>query len=614
MCGIVGYIGNRQAAPILIDGLARLEYRGYDSAGIAVFDDGRQDLEIVKAKGRLSELSERLNGRRLSSVVGLGHTRWATHGRPSDANAHPHCDCSGAVVVVHNGIVENYLELKEELIARGHSFRSETDTEVIAHLIEEFLKESYDMETAFRRAVRRLQGSFAIGAICKSEPEKLFAVRNESPLIIGIGSGENFIASDIPAVLSYTRDVQILNDGEFCVVTKSGVIISDIDGALVNKDVMKIQWDAKGAEKAGYPHFMLKEIHEQPRAVKDTLSGRIDRKTGDVVLNEISLTDQQVEAISKINIVACGTAYHAGLVGRHLIENLARIPVEVSLASEFRYADPMIDESMLTIVISQSGETADTLAAIREAKAKACRVLAITNVVGSSVARESDDVIYTWAGPEIAVASTKAYTTQLVTLVLLAIYLGRRRGLVSLEEARRLTDELQRLPGNLQKVIADDDKNIRRYAKLLRDCESVFYIGRGLDYAVSQEGQLKLKEISYIHAEALAAGELKHGTLALCVEGVPVVVLVTQRKTREKAISNIKEVKARDATVIAIARESDREIASEVDHVLWLPDMDDMLMPTMLVVPTQLLAYYTAVERGCDVDMPRNLAKSVTVE
>lgn len=614
MCGIVGYIGNRQAAPILIDGLARLEYRGYDSAGIAVFDDGRQDLEIVKAKGRLSELSERLNGRRLSSVVGLGHTRWATHGRPSDANAHPHCDCSGAVVVVHNGIVENYLELKEELIARGHSFRSETDTEVIAHLIEEYLKESYDMETAFRRAVRRLQGSFAIGAICKSEPEKLFAVRNESPLIIGIGSGENFIASDIPAVLSYTRDVQILNDGEFCVVTKSGVIISDIDGALVNKDVMKIQWDAKGAEKAGYPHFMLKEIHEQPRAVKDTLSGRIDRKTGDVVLNEISLTDQQVEAISKINIVACGTAYHAGLVGRHLIENLARIPVEVSLASEFRYADPMIDESMLTIVISQSGETADTLAAIREAKAKACRVLAITNVVGSSVARESDDVIYTWAGPEIAVASTKAYTTQLVTLVLLAIYLGRRRGLVSLEEARRLTDELQRLPGNLQKVIADDDKNIRRYAKLLRDCESVFYIGRGLDYAVSQEGQLKLKEISYIHAEALAAGELKHGTLALCVEGVPVVVLVTQRKTREKAISNIKEVKARDATVIAIARESDREIASEVDHVLWLPDMDDMLMPTMLVVPTQLLAYYTAVERGCDVDMPRNLAKSVTVE
>ncbi|NLU42219.1 MAG: glutamine--fructose-6-phosphate transaminase (isomerizing) [Firmicutes bacterium] len=614
MCGIVGYIGNRQAAPILIDGLARLEYRGYDSAGIAVFDDGRQDLEIVKAKGRLSELSERLNGRRLSSVVGLGHTRWATHGRPSDANAHPHCDCSGAVVVVHNGIIENYLELKEDLIARGHSFRSETDTEVIAHLIEEFLKESYDMETAFRRAVRRLQGSFAIGAICKSEPEKLFAVRNESPLIIGIGSGENFIASDIPAVLSYTRDVQILNDGEFCVVTKSGVIISDIDGALVNKDVMKIQWDAKGAEKAGYPHFMLKEIHEQPRAVKDTLSGRIDRKTGDVVLNEISLTDQQIKAISKINIVACGTAYHAGLVGRHLIENLARIPVEVSLASEFRYADPMIDESMLTIVISQSGETADTLAAIREAKAKACRVLAITNVVGSSVARESDDVIYTWAGPEIAVASTKAYTTQLVTLVLLAIYLGRRRGLVSLEEAKRLTDELQRLPGNLQKVIADNEENIRRYAKLLRDCESVFYIGRGLDYAVSQEGQLKLKEISYIHAEALAAGELKHGTLALCVEGVPVIALVTQKKTREKTRSNIKEVKARDATVIALARESDHEIAGEVDYVLWLPDMDDMLMPTMLVVPTQLLAYYTAVERGCDVDKPRNLAKSVTVE
>jgi glucosamine--fructose-6-phosphate aminotransferase (isomerizing) len=614
MCGIVGYVGNRQAAPILIDGLARLEYRGYDSAGIAVFDDGRQDLEIVKAKGRLSELSERLNGRRLSSVVGLGHTRWATHGRPSDANAHPHCDCSGAVVVVHNGIIENYLELKEELTARGHSFRSETDTEVIAHLIEEYLAESYDMEAAFRRAVRKLQGSFAVGAICKSEPQKLFAVRNESPLIIGIGSGENFIASDIPAVLFYTRDVQILNDREFCVVTKSGVIISDIDGSLVNKDMMKIQWDAKGAEKAGYPHFMLKEIHEQPRAVRDTLSGRIDRKTGDVVLNELSLSDQQIRTISKINIVACGTAYHAGLVGRHVIENLARIPVEVSLASEFRYADPMIDESMLTIVISQSGETADTLAAIRESKAKACRVLAITNVVGSSVARESDDVIYTWAGPEIAVASTKAYTTQLVTLVLLGIYLGRKRGLVCTREAKRLTDELLRISENLEKVIANNEEKVKSYAKQLRDRENAFFIGRGLDYAVGQEGQLKLKEISYIHAEALAAGELKHGTLALCVEGVPVIALVTQRKTRDKIISNIKEVKARDATVIALARESDREIAREVDHVVWLPDMDDMLMPAMLVVPTQLLAYYTAVERGCDVDKPRNLAKSVTVE
>jgi glucosamine--fructose-6-phosphate aminotransferase (isomerizing) len=518
------------------------------------------------------------------------------------------------VVVVHNGIIENYLELKEELTARGHSFRSETDTEVIAHLIEEYLAESYDMEAAFRRAVRKLQGSFAVGAICKSEPQKLFAVRNESPLIIGIGSGENFIASDIPAVLFYTRDVQILNDREFCVVTKSGVIISDIDGSLVNKDMMKIQWDAKGAEKAGYPHFMLKEIHEQPRAVRDTLSGRIDRKTGDVVLNELSLSDQQIRTISKINIVACGTAYHAGLVGRHVIENLARIPVEVSLASEFRYADPMIDESMLTIVISQSGETADTLAAIRESKAKACRVLAITNVVGSSVARESDDVIYTWAGPEIAVASTKAYTTQLVTLVLLGIYLGRKRGLVCTREAKRLTDELLRISENLEKVIANNEEKVKSYAKQLRDRENAFFIGRGLDYAVGQEGQLKLKEISYIHAEALAAGELKHGTLALCVEGVPVIALVTQRKTRDKIISNIKEVKARDATVIALARESDREIAREVDHVVWLPDMDDMLMPAMLVVPTQLLAYYTAVERGCDVDKPRNLAKSVTVE
>lgn len=616
MCGIVGYIGDRAAAPILIDGLARLEYRGYDSAGIAVFDDMYQHLEVYKAQGRLSVLSERLNGRHLASVIGIGHTRWATHGRPSDSNAHPHRDCSGEIVVVHNGIIENYMDLRDELASSGHIFRSETDTEVIAHLIEEYLRENRKagMESAFRRAIRRLQGSFAVGAICKSEPEKLFAVRNESPLIIGLGNGENFIASDIPAVLSHTRDIEILNDGEFCVVTKSGVIVSNIDGSVVKKDVMRIQWDAAGAEKAGYPHFMLKEIHEQPRAAKDTLTGRIDRRTGDVVLSEVSLTDEQIKAISKINIVACGTAYHAGLVGRHVIESLARIPVEVSLASEFRYADPMIDESMMTIVISQSGETADTRAAIRESRAKGCRVLAITNVVGSSVARESDDVIYTWAGPEIAVASTKAYTTQLIALYLLGIYLGRRRGLVRVEQARCLTAELQRMPEYLQKVMDDNEEKIRYYANMYKDCEDVFYIGRGLDYAVSQEGQLKLKEISYIHAEALAAGELKHGTLALCVEGVPIIALVTQRKVYDKTMSNIKEVKAREATVIALARESDSEISKHVDHVIGLPDTDDMLMPALLVVPTQLFAYYAAVARGCDVDKPRNLAKSVTVE
>jgi glucosamine--fructose-6-phosphate aminotransferase (isomerizing) len=616
MCGIVGYIGDRAAAPILIDGLARLEYRGYDSAGIAVFDDTYQHLEVYKAQGRLSVLSERLNGRHLASVIGIGHTRWATHGRPSDSNAHPHRDCSGEIVVVHNGIIENYMDLRDELTSSGHIFRSETDTEVIAHLIEEYLKEDRQagMEAAFRRAIRRLQGSFAVGAICKSEPEKLFAVRNESPLIIGLGNGENFIASDIPAILSHTRDIEILNDGEFCVVTKSGVIVSSIDGSVVKKDVMRIQWDAAGAEKAGYPHFMLKEIHEQPRAVKDTLTGRIDRKTGDVVLTEVSLTDEQIKGISKINIVACGTAYHAGLVGRHVIESLARIPVEVSLASEFRYADPMIDESMMTIVISQSGETADTLAAIRESRAKGCRVLAITNVVGSSVSRESNDVIYTWAGPEIAVASTKAYTTQLIALYLLGIYLGRRKGLVSLAEAQRLTSELQRMPEYVKRVIDDNEEKIKDLAGKYKDCGDIFYIGRGLDYAVSQEGQLKLKEISYIHAEALAAGELKHGTLALCVEGVPVIALVTQRKVYDKTMSNIKEVKAREATVIALARESDCEISKHVDYVIELPDTDDMLMPALLVVPTQLFAYYAAVARGCDVDKPRNLAKSVTVE
>lgn len=616
MCGIVGYIGDREAVPILLDGLAKLEYRGYDSAGIAVFDNSYKNLEVYKARGRLSTLAQRLNGCRPSSGVGIGHTRWATHGRPSDENAHPHIDCTGEIVVVHNGIIENYLSLKEELIAKGHVFRSETDTEVIAHLIEEYLNLDREagMEAAFRKAARRLQGSFAVGAICKSEPEKLFAVRNESPLIIGLGNGENFIASDIPAVLSYTRDIKILDDGEFCVVTKSNVFISNIDGKIVDKDVMRIEWDAASAEKAGYPHFMLKEIHEQPRAVKDTLSGRIDRQTGDVVLSELKLSDEQIKAISKINIVACGTAYHAGLVGRCAIEKLARIPVEVSLASEFRYSDPMVDESMLTIVISQSGETADTLAAIRESKSKGCRVLAITNVVGSSVARESDHVIYTWAGPEIAVASTKAYTTQLIVLYLLAIYLGRRRGLVSLDEARRLTGELQKMPQYLEKVIKDNEEKTKQLAEMFKDCESVFYIGRGIDYAVSQEGQLKLKEISYIHAEALAAGELKHGTLALCVEGVPVVALVTQKKVYDKTVSNIKEVKARDATVIALARESDQEISKVADYVIRLPDTEDLLMAPLLVVPTQLFAYYAAVARGCDVDKPRNLAKSVTVE
>lgn len=616
MCGIVGYIGDREATPILIDGLAKLEYRGYDSAGIAVFDNTCQNLEVYKAQGRLSVLSETLRGHRLSSKVGIGHTRWATHGRPSDSNAHPHRDCTGEVVVVHNGIIENYLSLRDELTSQGHSFRSETDTEVIAHLIEEYLKQDREagMETAFRRAMRRLQGSFAVGAICKSEPGKLFAVRNESPLIIGLGNGENFIASDIPAVLSHTRDVEILNDGEFCVVTKSGVIVSDIDGRIINKDVMRIDWDAAGAEKAGYPHFMLKEIHEQPRAVKDTLSGRIDQKTGDVVLNEISLSDEQIKAISRINIVACGTAYHAGLIGRYAIERLARIPVEVSLASEFRYSDPMINESMITIAISQSGETADTLAAIRESKSKGCRVLAITNVVGSTVSRESDDVIYTWAGPEIAVASTKAYTTQLVALYLLAIHLGRRRGLVSLDEARRFTGQLHRIPQCLEKVINDSTEKVRLYAETYKHCESAFYIGRGIDYSVSQEGQLKLKEISYIHAEAIAAGELKHGTLALCVEGVPVIALATQKKVYDKTVSNIKEVKARGATVIALVRESDQEMAKIVDHVIALPDIDDMFVAPLLVVPTQLFAYYAAVARGCDVDKPRNLAKSVTVE
>ncbi|MGE5594037.1 MAG: glutamine--fructose-6-phosphate transaminase (isomerizing) [Betaproteobacteria bacterium] len=610
MCGIVGYIGPRQATPILIENLKKLEYRGYDSAGIAVM--GSESIEVRKTEGRLAKLEAQLEGEVLAGSVGIGHTRWATHGRPSDVNAHPHSDCKGQLAVVHNGIIENHLVLREWLEARGHVFRSETDTEVLPHLIEEYY--NGDLAGAVRQALSRAQGSFAIAVISRRDPHCIVAARKDSPLIIGLGKGENFLASDIPAVMAATREVLVMEDGEVAILTRDNVIVQDLKGREIKKQVVHVKWDPVMAEKGGYAHFMLKEIHEQPRAIQDTLTGRIDKGAKTVNLHEIPITAADLEGTDKIFIVACGTAYHAGLVGKKLIERLVRIPVEVDVASEFRYRDPMVSPRTLTIVVSQSGETADTLAALREAKKRGSRVIAITNVVGSSVAREADDVLYTWAGPEIAVASTKAYMTQLVALALIAVGLGRRRGTVSLHEEQEIVREMEKLPMYAEEILLGQDSVVRELAQELHQAEQMFFIGRGLDYAVSMEGSLKLKEISYINAQAYPAGELKHGTLALVVKGVPVIALATQRDVYEKMLSNIKEVKARDATVVALALDGDEEIRKSVDHVLYIPRTSPYLAPVLAVIPLQLFAYYAAVARGCDVDKPRNLAKSVTVE
>lgn len=610
MCGIVGYIGPRQATPILIESLKKLEYRGYDSAGIAVM--GSTSIEVRKTEGRLAKLEAQLEGEVLSGSVGIGHTRWATHGRPSDVNAHPHSDCKGQLAVVHNGIIENHLVLREWLEARGHVFRSETDTEVLPHLIEEYY--NGDLASAVRQALCRAQGSFAIAVISRRDPHCIVAARKDSPLIIGLGKGENFLASDIPAVMAATREVIVMEDGEVAVLTKDNVTVQDLEGREVKKEVVHVKWDPVMAEKGGYAHFMLKEIHEQPRAIQDTLTGRIDKGAKTVNLHEIPITAADLERTDKIFIVACGTAYHAGLVGKKLIERLVRIPVEVDVASEFRYRDPMVTPRTLTIVVSQSGETADTLAALREAKRRGARVIAVTNVVGSSVAREADDVLYTWAGPEIAVASTKAYMTQLVALALIAVGLGRRRGTVTLEEEQEIVREMEKLPMYAEEILLGQDSVVRELAQKLHEAEQMFFIGRGLDYAVSMEGSLKLKEISYINAQAYPAGELKHGTLALVVKGVPVIALATQRDVYEKMLNNIKEVKARDATVVALALDGDEEICKSVDHVIYIPRTSPYLAPVLAVIPLQLFAYYAAVARGCDVDKPRNLAKSVTVE
>ncbi|MDQ0204860.1 glutamine--fructose-6-phosphate transaminase (isomerizing) [Pectinatus haikarae] len=609
MCGIVGYVGSKQAEPFLIDGLTKLEYRGYDSAGIAVFDGDKINLE--KSVGRLDALKSKIKGHEPKGVIGIGHTRWATHGGPSDINAHPHMDCKGDFAVVHNGIIENYMQLKDELIEKGHKFLSETDTEVVVHLLEDIY--DGDFETAVREVLKRIEGSYSLLFMSRKDPDKLICTKKDNPLIVGLGDGENFIASDIPAIIGYTRRNYIINDGEIAVVKKDSIWITNHEGLPVTKKVFEVNWNAEAAEKGGYEHFMLKEIYEQPKAVRDTVMPRIAKDNLSVVLDELKWNKEYLDSFHKIFIVACGTAYHAGLVGKYYIEKLARIPVELDIASEFRYRDPIVDEHTLVIVISQSGETIDTLAALKETKRLGAKTLAITNVVGSSIARDADEVIYTWAGPEIAVASTKAYTTQLVTMFLLAMYMAGIKKCISADRTEQLLKQLRELPAQIDRTL-EDTEPIKTFAKQYGFNEDVFFIGRSLDYNVALEGALKLKEISYIHAEAYAAGELKHGTLALIIKGVPVIALATQKSVYEKTISNIKEIKARDAVVIGITSENNNDLIKCVDHVIKVPATDELLIPLLTVVPLQLLAYYAAITRGCDVDKPRNLAKSVTVE
>lgn len=610
MCGIVGYIGFEDASDFLLAGLSKLEYRGYDSAGIAVLGPNNV-IKVQKKVGRLANLEGVVKADPNPGFVGIGHTRWATHGRPADANAHPHSDTKGLFAVVHNGIVENYLPIKEELIQKGYHFQSETDTEVVAHLLSDMY--DGDFEGTVYRMLKRIEGSYSLVILCAEHPDRIICTKKDNPLVIGLGKGENFIASDIPAIINHTRDTYILNDGEVAIVRKDSVSVSDREGNPINKKVFHVTWNAEAAEKGGYEHFMLKEIYEQPKAIRDTLTGRISKDNKKVIYEELGWESADVESINRILIVACGTAYHAGLVAKYYIEQLARIPVEVDIASEYRYRDPLTDKNTLCLVISQSGETSDTLAALKEAKRRGARSLAITNVVGSSISREADQTIYTWAGPEIAVASTKAYTTQLVALLLLAVYLGQLNGRINPMVAEKILTDLHEMPELCHRIFETVD-DIKAFAKNYGFREDAFFLGRSIDYAVAMEGALKLKEISYIHAEAYAGGELKHGTLALIEEGVPVIALATQEDVRDKMMSNIKEVKARDAVVIGLGVEGDTELAKYVDHTIFVPAADKYTVPILAVVPLQLLAYYAAITRGADVDKPRNLAKSVTVE
>ena len=610
MCGIVGYIGFNQASDFLLDGMAKLEYRGYDSAGIAVIGP-ENVIKIQKKVGRLANLEAIVKADPNEGTVGIGHTRWATHGRPSDMNAHPHASEDGKFAVVHNGIIENYMPLKEELIEKGYHFKSETDTEVVAHLLEDMY--DGDFVSTVRRMLDRVDGAYALEIICADEPDKIICTKKENPLVIGLGKGENFVASDIPAIINYTRDTYILNDGELAIVTRDNVSVFDRKGNTIDKEVFHVSWNAEAAEKGGYEHFMLKEIHDQPKAVRDTFGTHISEDGKTVHFEELNWTADDVAAFNKILIVACGTAYHAGLVTKQYIENLARIPVNVEIASEYRYSNPLTDDKTLCIVISQSGETSDTLAALKEAKRHGAKSLAITNVVGSSISREADNTVYTWAGPEISVASTKAYTTQLVAGLLFAVYLGQLNGKMDPALGGEILCGVKSLPTLIHEIF-EVDEDMKAFAKHYGFKSDAFFLGRAIDYAVAMEGALKLKEISYIHAEAYAGGELKHGTLALIEEGVPVIALATQEDVYDKMISNIREVKAREAVVIGIGMKGDEELSKHVDHTIYVPRANKFIAPILAVVPLQLLAYYAAITRGADVDKPRNLAKSVTVE
>ena len=611
MCGIVGYIGKDNAKDIIIDGLKKLEYRGYDSAGIAIVRDGK--LEIKKHVGGIANLENLIGDDPMTSHIGIGHTRWATHGAPSDLNAHPHGSQDGKIAIIHNGIIENYHELKEELI-REHNikFKSETDSEVIAQLIGVIYQEKKDLLESVFAAVDRMRGAYAIVAIAEDEPDKIVAVRKDAPLIVGLGKGSNFVASDIPALLKYVKEIYLIENNETVLLTSEKVTIFDENREEINREVFHVTWDADAAEKEGYEHFMLKEIYEQPKGLSETLNRRLD-ENGKINLEGITLTKAEIEKFSKIYIVACGTAYHAGLVGKYIIEKLVRVPVEVDVASEFRYRDPLVDENTLFIAISQSGETLDTLAALRGAKSKGARVLSVVNVVGSSVARESDDVFYTWAGPEIAVASTKAYTTQLMCMYMLALYMGLEKGTIDRDYYDQFIRDLQKMPEKLEEFLKKASQ-IEDEAKQLYNREQVFFIGRGLDSAVSYEGSLKLKEISYINSFAIAAGELKHGTIALMEPGTLVIALACQDFLYEKMVSNIQEIKARGAYVMAIAKDGNESIAKHSDKMIYIPECRDEITPLISVVPLQLFAYYVAKERGCNIDKPKNLAKSVTVE
>lgn len=608
MCGIVGYIGNEQAAPIILDGLAKLEYRGYDSAGIAVYNG--ESINVVKAMGRLKVLEELTHyGSTMPGNVGIGHTRWATHGQPSDINAHPHMNTKGTISVVHNGIIENYLPLKNKLIRHGYVFKSETDTEVVAQLLDYYFTGN-PME-ALVKVIHRIEGSYSLGIIFSDEPDAIYAVRKSSPLIVGKSAEGSFIASDVPALLKYTRNVYYLGENEVAKLKKDSITFYDADGEEISKDPVEIKWDAKAAEKGGYEHFMLKEIYEEPRAVKDTFSPRI--KNCEVVIDELKMTDEEIKKLNKLSIVACGSAYHTGVTAKYVFEGMCRIPVDVDIASEFRYRDPLLSKDDLVIVISQSGETADTLAALREAHNKGCRVLGIINVLGSSIAREADMVMYTYAGPEISVATTKAYSAQLIALYLLAIKFSYVRGTITKADMGEYIEDMKRLPDQIELLLGNKER-IQKFANRYVAARDVFFIGRGIDYAISMEGSLKLKEISYVHSEAYAAGELKHGTISLIEDGTLVAAVLTQKNLYQKTMSNIVEVKSRGAFVLAVTNEGNTDIEKCADYVIYIPETNRYFTDSLAIIPLQLFGYYVSVGKGYDVDHPRNLAKSVTVE